>query len=197
MARRGEEGRKEDLRQRRSKQHLMDALLSLLEEKSYRDITVVDICQRAMVHRTTFYAHFEDKNDLLRYVLGQLKDQLLVVRSQAAGQRGDRENVLVMELRKSLDFLMEHKALVAAGLEAEEAVMRIVEEVLVDALRERSEAVGLWGDRPMGVEAASHFYGGAVLSLLHWWIKEDMPISEDELVEQVITFIPAKVAERW
>lgn len=176
---------------------MMDALLSLLGEKPYRDITVVDICQRAMVHRTTFYAHFEDKNDLLRYVLGQLKDRLLVVRAQAAGQEEDRENVLVIELRKSLDFLMEHKALVAAGLEAEEAAMRIVEEILVDALRERSEAVGLWGDRPMGVEAASHFYAGAVLSLLRWWMKEDMPISEDELVEQVITFLPAKVAERW
>ena len=175
---------------------MMDALLSLMEERPYRDITVVDICQRAMVHRTTFYAHFEDKNDLLRYALGQLKERLQAAWSQRAEDYPNR-NVLVAEFRQSLEFLREHKALVAAGLEAEEAVMRIVEEVLVDALRERSQVVGLWADRPMGAEVASRFYGGAVLSVLRWWTKEDMPISEDELVDLAVTFVPAYVAEQW
>ena len=52
---------KEDLRKRRSKQHLSEALIALMEERPFREISVVDICERAMVHRTTFYAHFEDK----------------------------------------------------------------------------------------------------------------------------------------
>ena len=62
----------EDLRQRRSKQHLSEALLELMSERPFREISVVDVCQRARVHRTTFYAHFEDKNALLRYVLAEL-----------------------------------------------------------------------------------------------------------------------------
>ena len=51
---------REDLRQRRTRKLLADALLSLLEERPLSEISVVDICQRAMVHRTTLYAHFDD-----------------------------------------------------------------------------------------------------------------------------------------
>lgn len=60
---------REDLRQRRTRKLLADALLSLLEERPLSEISVVDICQRAMVHRTTFYAHFDDKLALLRYAV--------------------------------------------------------------------------------------------------------------------------------
>ena len=60
---------REDPRQRRSRRRLSEAFLSLVSERDYRDISVVDICERAMVHRTTFYAHFEDKDALFRYVL--------------------------------------------------------------------------------------------------------------------------------
>ena len=66
MSERTRKSGKEDLRQRRSKRHLSEALVSLMEERPLREISVVDICERAMVHRTTFYAHFEDKNDLPR-----------------------------------------------------------------------------------------------------------------------------------
>ena len=59
----------EDLRQRRTKKHLMNALVELMEERPFAELSVVDICERAMVHRTTFYAHFTDKEDLLRYVI--------------------------------------------------------------------------------------------------------------------------------
>ena len=62
---------REDLRQRRTRKLLADALLSLLEERPLSEISVVDICQRAMVHRTTFYAHFDDKLALLRYAVGR------------------------------------------------------------------------------------------------------------------------------
>lgn len=64
---------REDLRQRRTRKLLADALLSLLEERPLSEISVVDICQRAMVHRTTFYAHFDDKLALLRYAVDELQ----------------------------------------------------------------------------------------------------------------------------
>ena len=50
-----------DLRQRKTRKLLVEALAQLLEEKSFQELSVTDICRRAMVHRTTFYAHFNDK----------------------------------------------------------------------------------------------------------------------------------------
>ncbi len=54
-----------DLRVRRTHKLLWDALMALMIERDFESITVTDICDRAMVHRTTFYKHFEDKYDLL------------------------------------------------------------------------------------------------------------------------------------
>ena len=50
-----------DLRVRRTKKMLIDALGNLLEKHTYTSISVNMICDTAMVHRTTFYKHFYDK----------------------------------------------------------------------------------------------------------------------------------------
>src|SRR4051812_47576086 len=54
-----------DLRVRRTYKFLWDALMTLMTEHDFESITVTDICERAMVHRTTFYKHYEDKYGLL------------------------------------------------------------------------------------------------------------------------------------
>ena len=53
-----------DRRVARSREMLHQALLSLIIEKDYEAITVEDICERANVGRSTFYAHFTSKDDL-------------------------------------------------------------------------------------------------------------------------------------
>ena len=57
----------EDLRVQRTYLLLKNALLELLAKKSFDEIKVNDICNLAMIHRTTFYSHFQDKYDLLEY----------------------------------------------------------------------------------------------------------------------------------
>ncbi|HEX5051872.1 MAG TPA: TetR family transcriptional regulator [Planctomycetota bacterium] len=49
----------------RSRRALLDALAELLHEQSFGKITVQDLLRRAHVGRATFYAHFQDKDDLL------------------------------------------------------------------------------------------------------------------------------------
>lgn len=56
---------KQDRRVRKTKQNLFDALTSLMAEKRYPMITIQEIIDRADVGRSTFYAHFETKDDLL------------------------------------------------------------------------------------------------------------------------------------
>ncbi len=54
-----------DRRVQRTKALLADALMSLVIEKGYEAVTVQDIIDRANVGRSTFYAHFENKEQLL------------------------------------------------------------------------------------------------------------------------------------
>lgn len=67
---------KEDLRIVRTRKLLSGTLLDMMEEDSIEKISVIDLCNRAMVNRATFYAHFEDKYHLLAFALEELKDEL-------------------------------------------------------------------------------------------------------------------------
>ncbi len=55
----------EDRRIPRSKRALRDALIELMEERSFDGFSVNDLCERADLNRGTFYNHFRDKDDLL------------------------------------------------------------------------------------------------------------------------------------
>ncbi len=67
---------KEDLRIVRTRKLLSDTLLEMMEHESIEKISVIDLCQKALVNRATFYAHFEDKYHLLNFALDELKDEL-------------------------------------------------------------------------------------------------------------------------
>src|SRR2546429_1985309 len=61
--------RKPDLRIRRTRSLLSNALVALMQEKSIDKITVQEVLDRATVGRATFYFHYRDKDDLFLSVL--------------------------------------------------------------------------------------------------------------------------------
>jgi AcrR family transcriptional regulator len=67
-----------DLRVRRTQKLLWEALMALLAEQAFESISVKDICDLAMVHRTTFYKHYEDKYHLLRKGMREVYEALAV-----------------------------------------------------------------------------------------------------------------------
>ena len=64
-----------DRRVRRTRSRLRAALHSLIQEKSYDSIVVKQILRRADVGRSTFYAHFNNKDHLLESVIREMVDE--------------------------------------------------------------------------------------------------------------------------
>jgi AcrR family transcriptional regulator len=54
-----------DLRSRRTRKWLQEALLMLMKEKPFREIQITEIADRAQVSRPAFYLHFHSKEELL------------------------------------------------------------------------------------------------------------------------------------
>ena len=48
------------------------ALLTLLKKKSYKDVSITELCTQANFSRKTFYDHFSTKDDLLDYLADDL-----------------------------------------------------------------------------------------------------------------------------
>lgn len=78
----------------KSKYALSNALMALMQEKPYQKISIYEITRRAYVSRTTFYNHFNDKDDIIRYLLEDIFRPLTMM-AATDPRRPFREYLLV------------------------------------------------------------------------------------------------------
>ena len=59
------------------KHEIIDAVMQLMTEKNYMDITVTDIVKKAGVARASFYRNFNSINDLIDVIVDEISDELI------------------------------------------------------------------------------------------------------------------------
>ncbi len=74
-----------DRRIQKTRGAILSAFESLLAEKKYEQITVQEIIDRADIGRSTFYAHFETKDDLLKYTCQELFEHVFAEHPASEG----------------------------------------------------------------------------------------------------------------
>lgn len=68
--------KKEDLRITKTKRNLYEGLLKLLGKYRFEEIKIKDICDISLTSRSTFYDHFNNKYELLDYLIEDKKNEL-------------------------------------------------------------------------------------------------------------------------
>ncbi|WP_422936319.1 TetR/AcrR family transcriptional regulator [Sinomonas sp. P47F7] len=174
--------RTEDRRIRRTRAALTQALLGLMAERPYEAITVQDVIDRADVGRSTFYAHFSDKDELLDESLAGMRD---LVDSAGAGRQPTLKRPLpfsellfqhVADQRPLLTALLAH--------EASGTVMSRLEAVLHDTAAAQLRAL-IGPDRPLAVplDLLARNSVASCLACLRWWVANGFALAPAELDE--------------
>lgn len=169
---------KNDRRSQRTRQLLGEALIELMMEKGYRTITVSDVIERANVGRSTFYAHYRDKDDLLIREFDRVIDVLGRDISHAAPQ----ENLffpslaLFRHVREQYEL---YKALVwGAGVDL---LFKHVQKSLTNRIEQGLQGSGKKFNVPIPILA--NFVAGSYLTLIKWWLENKMVYSPEQMDE--------------
>lgn len=173
------EQRKPDRRVEKSRRALAQALLRLMIEKGYDAISVADIAERANVGRSTFYAHYADKEDLLQESLQGLRHHL----TTATPPRQEAAGAVHPALAFSLPMLLHVQEVrelfrALAGKEHGAPVHRLLHGMLTDLVREGLEE---GPQPPHAVELAAELIVGAFLSVAIWWMNGHEELTAEEV----------------
>lgn len=181
--------KKEDLRIRRTYKLLSQALMSLLLEKSFEEIFVTDICERAMVHRTTFYKHFEDKFHLLDFCIKDLVDDFERENHHLKSSENMKDYYMAL-IRETLVYVVENKKLFLTGIIRSGKVLPILQRPICQLIETKlNESKKLGYHREVPITIIAHFYAGAFLTSAIWWLENDTPITIDEMVKYISLLI--------
>jgi AcrR family transcriptional regulator len=174
----------EDRRQRRTRRVLRQALLSLLRDKDYAAITVQDIIDRAEVARSTYYAHYVDKLDLLvgrRGVFAGQMDEPPPDRPRRAPPAPD-----TLSARHWFHHLQAHRATLKT-IEKNSALgtaMSTFARMVRDDLEQQTRA--RFGESPDGqlpLAVVVDYLTSTLMTLIGWWVAADMPRPPEEMDE--------------
>ncbi len=166
-----------DRRTQRTRQTLSSALIALIQEKRYEVITVQDICDRANVGRSTFYTHYQDKDDLLAANFQQVMESL-------GSQIEWRDGEFIFPVAPLFRHVQAHhhlyKALALGGgfdvlLRAAQRQWRTQIEIHLTPFLPQ-------GYNPaVPLEVVTAYLAGALQTMLLWWLDRKMPYPPEKM----------------
>jgi len=162
----------QDRRVRRTKRIIGDAFVALILEKGYARVTVQDILDRADVGRSTFYAHYRDKESLLTAAFEDLRAELRAdLATLTPGVPPSPTSPIGALFAHAYQRRAVYRAL--CGRQGGDIVYRHLRHLLGDLLREhlRPHLAAAGSDLP--VDVVAEFYTSAALGLLSWWVDHD------------------------
>ena len=185
-----------DLRVQRTYKLLKDAFVLLMSQMPYDQITVQLICEKAMVRRTTFYQHFEDKHNFLQWFVREKQQEF---------------SELTRNLDPPIDTLA-HYCLMARNLlkslNRNEHVLHLLmdagvqSQILIDAFScacvedvvQRIEESPLGREKLKGMSPVllAEFYVGGLIAAIKWWFVNNKPCTEEELIQYLCRLVEEK-----
>ncbi|MCY9669985.1 TetR/AcrR family transcriptional regulator [Paenibacillus alginolyticus] len=185
--------KKMDPRVVRTHQLLRRALIELMEERDFEQITVQDISERATVKRATFYLHFDDKQAFVQQymneILEDLREHLLV----SEGSDPEEFDMLSGKAHPSFvrlfhqiaeNFNLYYALLVRNRVPYfASALLEVIHEFISKGVDfTEPDDRNLTATREIVVK----YVESAFLEVIIWWVANNMPYSEEEIAAHLM-----------
>jgi AcrR family transcriptional regulator len=177
--------KKEDRRITRTKTALLEALTSLVKEKGFSAVTIEDITSRANLGRTTFYLHYQDKEDLL---LDSMENRLAAVVELITSQP------LIVWFRESngkitkmiFDSVKENQDIFAIisqepSGKVYDRFRKIIAEIAHKLIDESPWAQRKVKALNISLDFIIDYFTGAMWSSILWWVNNNFEPSSSEI----------------
>jgi AcrR family transcriptional regulator len=170
-----------DRRVNKTRKALKEALADLILEKGYEGVTVQDVIDRADVGRSTFYAHFVDKDDLLMAILADLD---VPGPDASSWQSDDPAFGWTLELFRHFGSgrrLFKAVASSQSGALARRETTQRLEDLA------RAELTRLHAGRKLDafkLEVVVRFLVGTFIGFMDWWLRDENRQLSAEQVDQ-------------
>ena len=180
---------KTDLRIIKTKNGIYNALLDLMREKQFEEIKVSDICDKALINRSTFYAHFEDKYELLASYIKEMKESLAEELKKNKNITSTKEYYIEM-IRLFLNHIESKKDMyVAMAINNRNGILTdIVSDAIDHDIIYHLEENDNKKDVPNSIIAK--FYLGAVVNVALYWVNNINKYTKEEMIEYLSVLIP-------
>ena len=185
---------KTDLRIIKTKKILFDALLKLMKKKNFEKIKIADICEEALINRSTFYAHYEDKYELLMALFEEQKISLLEELDNNENTNFSKEYLMEV-LNILINHIDENREIYSAILSNNRNGILI--DFLIDVI-ERDVSERLKDSREikssnLPLDIIVKFYAGGLINIGMSWLINKEKYNKEQLLSYINILIPYKM----
>ena len=174
-----------DRRQQKTRAAGISAFSSLLARKSYSKITVQEIIDAANIGRTTFYAHFETKDDLLKALCEELFGHIISSAMDCTHTHGLYSNNTIPEsvFCHLLQHLQENEnnILELLSCESSELFLRYFKDNLKELIQNQFVNQNRRNNKDIPQDFLVNHITGSFVEMVLWWIKNQMKEPPEKL----------------
>lgn len=171
---------KNDLRVIKTNNILYDALITLLKDKTFEEIKVSDICKIALVNRSTFYSHFNDKYELFTALIANLKESLSNELKSIENNISLKDYYLQM-IKVFLEHIERKKNIYKSILinNRNSIIMDMIYDTITEDINTRIKE----NNKNVPNDIFSAYYLGAIVNVGIEWFKNEKKYSKEEILE--------------
>ncbi len=182
-----------DRRQKKTREAIFEAFIALLSEKNYSQISVQEIIDAADVGRTTFYAHFETKDYLLKELCEELFEHIINSTLEHTDTQGHYscesapKSVflhLIQHLQKNDNHILDLLSSENSGIFSRYFKLNLKKLILMQCIDKDSLK-----DSPLPQDYLINHISAVFVETVNWWIRGNMKASPETITGYFLAVI--------